>query len=815
LDEGKRMLKLKTYRDKPKGFGDLLNYAGMIDASTFLNKDGSLTTGYTYTTADLSSAPLFERNATAERMNRVLSRFGTNWTIHVDSFRVRTTAYPRPEESYFSSDVTRIIDNKRRDFFETQGNLYETRFTIFITYIPPSKIKAKLLSLSSDKKATSFETYIDYFHEKISEFENIFEAFPNFKITKLENVIELDQFGMEHIVSPALEYIHFFITGKKHKINLPPVPMYLDSVIGAKNFIGGLEPKIDNKFIKVITIDGFPQESFPNILNTLNLMDFEYRFSSRFIYLDRNEALALLDKERRKWNQQITSLWQQFFNVAGAVDQHAVNMVNQIEAAVSDQKSGDVTFGYYISNIIIMDEDQESLGKKVNLAIQNIETLGFAAMVQDFNAIETWLGTLPAHSIYNIRKQMISSLNFSHFIPLSNVWTGSRTAPCDKYPLNSPALLYTVSDGNIPYRLNLHVKDVGHTLIFGPTGSGKSTFLALIIAQFDRYRNSKAWVFDKGRSLYALTQAMNGNYYDLVAEEKNTISFAPLANIKTKADRIWAEDWLEIVCKIQGVEFDAVKTKKIREALNTHIETGAKTLTEFVALVQDDDISEALNFYTVKGSIQILDGENDDFDISNISTFELAELMTLGDKVVLPILLYIFQIIEKSLDGSPTAIFIDESWTVLGHPTFAPRIKKWLKELRKKNCFVVMATQSLSDAINSGMLDVLQESCPTKIFLPNPEAFQKGSDKAVLGPYDFYRAFGLNDQQIKIVYDAIPKREYYYTSLEGNRKFNLVLDAYSLAFCAAADVEDVQYIEKLIEKDKTNWISAWLDHKLH
>jgi type IV secretion system protein VirB4 len=308
---------------------------------------------------------------------------------------------------------------------------------------------------------------------------------------------------------------------------------------------------------------------------------------------------------------------------------------------------------------------------------------------------------------------------------------------------------------------------------------------------------------------------MDGNYYDLVAENDNTISFAPLSNIKSKADRIWAEDWLEMVCGLHEVKFDATKSRKIREALNTHIDTGAKTLTDFVALVQDDDISEALSFYTVKGSIDILDGDDDTLTTSHISTFELGELMELGDKVVLPILLYIFQIIEKSLDGSPTAIWIDESWTVLGHPIFSPRIRKWLKELRKKNCFVFMATQSLSDAVNSGILDVLQESCPTKIFLPNPEAFKKGSENGVLGPYDFYQAFGLNDQQIKIVYNAIPKREYYYTSPEGNRKFSLVFNEYTLAFCAAADVDDVTYIEKLIKDDKPNWISNWLNHRLN
>jgi type IV secretion system protein VirB4 len=101
------MLNLKAYRDKPKSLGDLLNYAGMIDSAILLNKDGSLTTGYTYTTSDLSSAPLYERNALTQRMNRVLSQFGSNWTIHIDSFRIKVNNYPKEEESYFKEPITK------------------------------------------------------------------------------------------------------------------------------------------------------------------------------------------------------------------------------------------------------------------------------------------------------------------------------------------------------------------------------------------------------------------------------------------------------------------------------------------------------------------------------------------------------------------------------------------------------------------------------------------------------------------------------------------------------------------------------------
>lgn len=805
------MMNLKIYRDKPRSLGDLLNYAAMIDDSTLLNKDGSLTIGYTYFASDLSSAPLYERNALTQRMNRILSQFGTNWVIHIDAFRIEVNDYPKEEESYFTDPITQKIDQQRRAYFENQGNLYETKFTLFLTYIPPSKIKSTLLSMSGDKKETEFDQHIHYFKEKIAEFENIFTSF--FKIKKLTNHPKEDCYKNKHIQSPILSTLNHYITGKHHPINLPLLPMYLDSIIGAKNFIGGIEPKIGDKYIKIVAIDGFPLESTPNILNNLNLMDFEYRFSNRFIYLDQNEALSLLDKERRKWNQQTTSLWQQLFNIqTNKIDKHATEMVNQIDAATADQKSKMISFGYYSANIVILDENQEQLDKKVNLVIQNIENLGFGARAENFNALEAWLGTLPSHAIQNLRKQMISTLNLSHFIPTSNIWTGDRYCPSDKFPIKSPPLLYTVSDGHVPFRFNLHIGDVGHALIFGPTGAGKSTLIALLVAQFNRYRESKIFAFDKGNSLFALTKATGGQHYEILSEESE-LSFAPLANLKTITDRVWAEDWIEMICELQGQTVMPDQKRKIREALNTHIATNSKTLTEFIAQIQDNSISEALSFYSSKGSLDILDGDEDSITLSTFSTFELHELMQLGDKVVIPILLYLFHKIEQSLDGSPAAIFIDEAWVVLGHPVFRNKIREWLKTLRKYNCAVILSTQSLSDATNSGILDILQESCPTKIFLPNSKAFQKGTDNTILGPYDFYKAFGLNDQEIEIIYSSIPKQEYYYSSPNGTRKFNLVFDEFTLAFCGASSIEEVTQIKKFIADDESTWIKKWLQYK--
>ena len=148
----------------------------------------------------------------------------------------------------------------------------------------------------------------------------------------------------------------------------------------------------------------------------------------------------------------------------------------------------------------------------------------------------------------------------------------------------------------------------------------------------------------------------------------------------------------------------------------------------------------------------------------------------------MPVLTYLFRRIEKALDGSPTILVLDEAWIMLGHPVFRAKIREWLKVMRKANCAVILATQSLSDARNSGILDVLTESCPTKIFLPNGSA----EDEA---QRELYVGMGLNDKQLSIIRNSEPKRDYYIVSPQGRRKVQLGLKPKALAFVGASDKE--------------------------
>jgi energy-coupling factor transporter ATP-binding protein EcfA2 len=93
----------------------------------------------------------------------------------------------------------------------------------------------------------------------------------------------------------------------------------------------------------------------------------------------------------------------------------------------------------------------------------------------------------------------VHTLNLAHLMPLSSVWAG----PVRNAHLDGPPLLYAETSGSTPFRLSTHIGDVGHMLIVGPTGAGKSVLLALLALQFRRYPNSQVYVFDKGFSARA------------------------------------------------------------------------------------------------------------------------------------------------------------------------------------------------------------------------------------------------------------------------------------------------------------------------
>ena len=520
--------------------------------------------------------------------------------------------------------------------------------------------------------------------------------------------------------------------------------------------------------------------------------------------MDQHESIKHLDKFRKKWRQKIRGFFDQVFNTGhGPVDQDALAMVNDAETAIAEVNSGMVAVGYYTSVVVIMDEERDRLEEAARQVEKTINRLGFAARIETINTLDAFLGSLPGHGVENVRRPLISTMNLADLLPTSTIWTGSAEAPCPMYPPFSPALMHCVTSGSTPFRLNLHVRDLGHTFMFGPTGAGKSTHLGIIAAQLRRYAGMSIYAFDKGMSMYPLTKAVGGLHFSVGADD-DRLSFCPLQYIETKGDRAWAMQWIDTLLALNRLETTPAQRNEIGHAIISMHRSGARTLSEFSVTIQDTKIREAIRQYTVDGSMgHLLDAEEDGLALSDFTTFEIEELMNLGDKYALPVLLYLFRRIERDLKGQPSVIILDEAWLMLGHPAFREKIREWLKVMRKANCLVLMATQSLSDAANSGILDVIVESTATKIFLTN--LYARDDDTAAL-----YRRMGLNARQIEILATAVAKRQYYYVSEKGRRLYELALGPLALSFVGASDKESIATIKQLEDRHGARWVHEWL-----
>jgi type IV secretion system protein VirB4 len=808
IRETEKTFKLDRYRSKETGFADLLVYAAVIEDGILVGKNGTLMAAWQFCGADTASSTDVEREQVSLQLNQALSRLGNGWMIHVDAVRKPAQGYSDKGLSNYPDPVTAAIDQERRELFERIGTLYESRFVVTLTFLPPILAQRKFVELMFDDDAENpnqtarTRSLLRYFERECAHFESRLSS--TFELTRLKSRQRINEDGSTTTLDDFLAWLQLCITGNDQPIVLPSNPMYLDTILGGQEMWGGVVPKVGRHFIQTVSIEGFPLESTPGMLNILSELPGVYRWSSRYIFMDTHEAVAHLDQYRKKWRQKIRGFFDQVFNLQSShIDEDALNMTEDAQSAIAETNSGLVAQGYYTSGVVLMMEDRTALEEAARKVEKAVNYLGFAARIETINTMEAYLGSLPGHGVENVRRPLINTLNLADLLPVNTIWTGKAQAPCPMYPPNSPPLMHCVTQGATPFRLNLHVRDLGHTFMFGPTGAGKSTHLALIAAQLRRYKGMSIYCFDKGLSMFPLTKAVGGQHFT-VAGDDETLAFCPLQFLQSKGDRAWALEWICTLVELNGITVSPQQRNEISLAITNLHQSGSHTLSDFLVTIQNEVIREALKQYTIDGMMgHLLDAEEDGLQLSSFTTFEIEELMNLGEKYALPTLLYLFRRIERSLHGQPAAILLDEAWLMLGHPVFRAKIREWLKVMRKNNCLVLMATQSLSDAANSGILDVIVESTATKIFLPN--VFARDEEAAAL-----YRRMGMNARQIEILATAVPKQHYYTVSENGRRLYELALGPLALAFVGSTDKESIATIKNLCAQYGDRWVEQWL-----
>lgn len=777
------MLKLGEYRSRADRLADHLPWAALVAPGIVLNKDGGFQRTLRFRGPDLQSATEAELVAACARANNVLRRFGSGWALFFEAERREALDYP---DSAFPDAASWLVERERRAGFLAEGQHYESVYHLTLLWLPPADGQdGAARSLVDRPEAEQGRDWRGALRQFVAETDRALDLFASF----MPEIRALDS-------AETLTFLHGSISTRRHDVIVPETPFYLDGLLADTPLIGGLEPRLGEMHLRTITVLGFPSHSRPGILDPLNAADFGYRWSTRFICLDKAAATRSLTSLRRQWfnkRKSVTAMLREvmYNQPTSLTDSDADNKLADADLALQALGGDHVAFGYLTTTISVMDGDRDRVDAKIRAIERIVNGLGFTTIREGVNAVEAWLSSLPGHVYANVRQPLVHTLNLAHLMPLSSVWAG----PPANAHLDGPPLLVAQTSGSTPFRLSTHVGDVGHMLVVGPTGAGKSVLLSLLALQFRRYARSQIIIFDKGFSARAAVLAMGGAHsvLGIGAADGETISFQPLRHIDRPAERSWAAEWLAALVAHERL----LVTPDIKEAIWAALNNLAsappaeRTLTGLSLLLPSNQLRSALGAYTLEGPYgRLLDASDESLRTATVQCFETEALM--GEAgVVAPVLTYLFHRLEERFDGRPTLLILDEAWVFLDHPLFAARIREWLKVLRKRNVAVLFATQSLADIADSTIAPAIIESCPQRILLPNDRAIEPQGRAA-------YEHFGLNQRQIELISRAAPKRHYYLQSARGNRLFELGLGAIALTLCGASDPATQQRIDRIL-----------------
>lgn len=488
------------------------------------------------------------------------------------------------------------------------------------------------------------------------------------------------------------------------------------------------------RFAGLISIKEYSPATAAGLLDGFLQLPFEFIISQSFSFHNRSVNINRMQIRQRRMM---------------AAEDAAISQIAEISDALDMAMSGHVAFGPHHLTVMCFEESLPELEKVLSLAIAELVNLGINPVREKFVMEQAFWAQLPGNFEYIARGSDISTMNLAGFASLHNYPVGR----INNNHWGDAVTVFDTSSGT-PYYFNFHNRDVGHSVIIGPTGAGKTVLLNFLCAQAQKF-NCRIFFFDKDRGAEIFMRAVGGKY--TIIEPGKVCNFNPLQLPDTPENRTFLGEWLHTLVTVHDEPFTAEDMDRINEAVAGNYKLARKdrilrNIAPFLGIEGPGTIAGRLKMWHSGGPYSgLFDNPTDivDFSIGSSFGFEMGEV--LKERVSLePTLLYLFHRISLSLDGTPTIIVLDEAWALIDNKIFAGRIRDWLKTLRKLNGMVVFATQSVEDATNSAISETLIQQTATQIFLPNPKATDA-----------YKKAFMVSEREFNLLKTTDPGSRYF------------------------------------------------------
>lgn len=765
------------------------------DSSTIMLKNNSFMkiikiNGFSFETADDDEIDLRKEN----RNNLFKGMASGSFLFWIHTVRKKRGSFPKGR---MSNTFTKYVNDewkKRQD----KGKSYINEHYISIIRQESKKGIALLSHLARHLKGTTNKSVHDkHMEESFSELEEVTDRFINGFANYGAELLSIEE-DEESVFSEIMEFLGSIVNvgfSQKYTITrygidrcLPICRLYFGSkTIEVKTPLG-------YKYAGIVSLKEYRSSSNAGIFDGFLQMQFDFFMTQTYEFIDRMIAISSMQLQQRRLIQS---------------EDVAVSQIQEIDEALDAAMSGTFAFGKHSMSIMCIEDSVKALENSLSMAIVEFANVGITAVREKMNMEPIFWGQLPGNDLYLSRRSTVNTLNLASFASFHNYPSG-RLSHNHWGP--AATVLSTVS--GTPYFFSFHVRDVGHTMIVGPTGAGKTVLMNFLCAQAQKF-DCKTFFFDKDRGAEIFIRAIGGKYTTLTSGEKS--GFNPFQLNNTPENRSFLISFLKALVTANGEIVDATDVSKLTDAINGNYKLPKKkrilrNIAPFLGLTGPGTLAGSLSQWYGNGSHAKL--FDNDIDIVNFTTdkcfgFEMASL--LKDPVsIAPTLLYLFHKIDASLDGSPTMIVLDEAWALIDNPVFAPTIKDWLKVLRKKNAFVMLATQSVEDASKSDISETLVQQTSTQIFLPNLKATEA-----------YRTVFMLSEREFSLVKSTDPSTRFFLVKqdnsgviarleLNGMDKIIRVLSGRSETVALMYEI-----INEVGSYDPDNWLDIYYERSKH
>ena len=780
------MLKLKRIFKNYQETGSLnemVNLYGFVDSHMFLTKTGDLGLVLEVRGVDYEGLDGATLDSLTKRLESAFKLFDSNYRVYQYLFKRNHQTIPY---KLYGKPVVDMAIKNRLEYFAGKA---DGLFSLSIYYVILFEGFRYTRTLATTLLAITKEP-----GKAVSQLRAYFSA--RKQILLLEGELSRAQASLLQKVESFLLQVNDFLPARlldkqeafrilKQTLNFAPAKIAFAKLLH-NTFLDYYLPeshlechrshlRLDEYYVRILTIKEPSARSFPLIFRRLLEVEANYHVVTEWKTEDPDRMRRVIQAKRRHFhNTKRSFLSQVSLDDRSAQDvlwdDSKESQVRELGESIKEMELKGNAFGQFSLSVVIYDLDPAKVDR-ASAEFYKVFSVHDAQLYEErSNLLNAFLATVPGNYAFNLRSFYLLNSNYADY---SFLFTLDGGEPKNRH-LGAEYLAVLETNHHTPYFFNLHHRDIAHTLILGRTGAGKSFLLNFLITNLQKY-DPWTFVFDLGGSFQSLTELFGGSYIK-VGIDSPDFQINPFLLPPTKENLDFLALFLKVL--LQGsapLELETAEERDLYQQIENlySIDPALRTLG-VLANTLPRRLSDRLAKWTEGGQFGFLfDNPEDTLSFSRFQCFDF-ERMRQYPELLEPLLFYILHranavISDRQISTAFKAFCIDEAWMFLKNPSIQRYVVEALKTWRKANAAMVLSTQSLDELRRSDILDVIVESCPTKLFLANPDM-----DREL-----YAHQFHLNETEIELIRALVPKQQFLLKTPERAKVANLSVDSKS------------------------------------